>query len=138
MLPGVMPTIQALVERVASLASTLHRLESDVSGTSLGALDERIASAERDRGASESDRRLALLRRQRTTLHDLLERRRVLVSQLESASLTLQNIKLDLLKLRSAGVGAAIEDVTSATREARALSRDIANLLDAADDVRKL
>ncbi len=138
MLPGVMPTIKALVERVASLASTLHRLDADVSGTSLGALDERIASAERDRGASESDRRLALLRRQRTTLHDLLERRRVLVSQLESASLTLQNIKLDLLKLRSAGVGAAIEDVTSATREARALSRDIANLLDAADDVRKL
>ena len=138
MLPGVMPTIKGLVERVASLATTLQRLDADVSGSSLGALDERILRAERDAHGDDGDRRLALLRRQRATLHDLLERRRTLLDQLESASLTLQNIKLDLLKLRSAGVSSAMEDVTSATREARALSRDIASLLDAADDVRKL
>jgi serine/threonine-protein kinase len=138
MLPDVAPTIDSLVDRVASLAVTLHRLDADVSGTSLGALDERIALAERDARAVEPDRRLALLRRQRATLHDLLERRRTLLDQLESASLTLQTLKLDLLKLRSAGVASAIEDVTSATREARALSRDIGHLLDAADDVRKL
>ena len=138
MLPGVTPTIKALVDRVASLATTLHRLDADVSGSSLGALDERIAQAERDPSREDNDRRLALLRRQRATLHDLLERRHTLLEQLESASLTLQNIKLDLLKLRSAGMASAMEDVTSATREARALSRDIANLLDAADDLRKL
>ena len=138
MLPEVGPTIDGLLERVGSLATTLHRLDADVSGTSLGALDERIASAERDSRNSDNDRRLALLKRQRNTLHDLLERRRTLLDQLESASLTLQNLKLDLLKLRSAGVGSALEDVTSATREARALSRDIGHLLDAADDVRKL
>jgi serine/threonine-protein kinase len=138
MLPGVMPTIKALVDRVASLATTLQRLDVDVSGSSLGALDERIVRAERDAQGDDNDRRLALLRRQRATLHDLLERRRTLLDQMESASLTLQNIKLDLLKLRSAGMSSAMEDVTSATREARALSRDIASLLDAADDVRKL
>ena len=138
MLPDVAPTIDGLVQRVASLAITLHRLDADVSGTSLGALDERIALAERDTRDADNDRRLALLRRQRSTLHDLLERRRTLLDQMESASLTLQNLKLDLLKLRSAGVGSALEDVTSATREARALSRDIGHLLDAADDVRKL
>jgi serine/threonine-protein kinase len=138
MLPDVTPTIDGLVERVASLAVTLHRLDADVSGTSLGALDERIAIAERDTRDADHDRRLVLLRRQRSTLHDLLERRRTLLDQMESASLTLQNLKLDLLKLRSAGVGSALEDVTSATREARALSRDIAHLLEAADDVRKL
>jgi serine/threonine-protein kinase len=138
MLPDVAPTIDGLLQRVASLAVTLHRLDADVNGSSLGVLDERIAAAERDSRLAEGDRRLALLRRQRSTLHDLLERRRTLLDQLESASLTLQNLKLDLLKLRSAGVGSAIEDVTSATREARALSRDIGHLLDAADDVRKL
>jgi serine/threonine-protein kinase len=138
MLPGITPTIKALVDRVASLATTLHRLDADVSGSSLGALDERIAQAERDASREDGDRRLALLRRQRATLRDLLERRHTLLEQLESASLTLQNIKLDLLKLRSAEVSSAMEDVTSATREARALSRDIANLLDAADDLRKL
>ena len=138
MLPDVTPTVDGLVERVASLANTLHRLDADVSGSSLGALDERIANAERDARGGESDRRLALLRRQRATLHDLLERRRTLLEQMESAGLTLQNLKFDLLKLRSAGVESAFEDVTSATREARALSRDIGHLLDAADDVRKL
>ena len=138
MLPEVTPTVDALVERVASLATTLHRLDADVSGSSLGALDERIAHVERDARGGEGDRRLALLRRQRTTLHDLLERRRTLLEQMDSASLTLQNLKFDLLKLRSAGVKSAFEDVTSATREARALSRDIGHLLDAADDVRKL
>jgi serine/threonine-protein kinase len=86
----------------------------------------------------DRERRLALLQRQRASLHDLLDRRRALANQLESASLALQNLKLDLLKLRSAGVGSALEDVTSATREARALSRDIGHLLDAAEDVRKL
>ena len=138
MLPEVGPTIDGLLERVGSLATTLHRLDADVSGTSLGAIDERIASAQRDSRDGDNDRRLALLKRQRNTLHDLLERRRTLLDQMESASLTLQNLKLDLLKLRSAGVGSALEDVTSATREARALSRDIGHLLDAADDVRKL
>lgn len=138
MLPDVRPTIDGLVDRIASLATTVHRLDADVSGSSLGALDERIAAAERDARAADADRRLALLKRQRATLHDLLERRRTLLDQLESASLTLQNLKLDFLKLRSAGVGSTIEDVTSATREARALSRDIGHLLDAADDIRKL
>src|SRR5206468_11782274 len=138
MLPDVTPTVDGLVERVASIAVTVHRLDADVSGTSLGALDERIAGLQKDLVTPELDRRLTLLQRQRATLHDLLERRRTLVNQLESASLALQNLRLDLLKLRSAGVSAAIENVTSATREARALSRDIGHLLDAADDVRKL
>ena len=48
------------------------------------------------------------------------------------------SIKLVLLKLRSAGVGAAISDVTNATQEARALSRDIGYVLEAAAEVRKL
>ena len=138
LLPDVQPTVDALVERIAGLAVTLHRLDADVSGTSLGQLDERIAALQRETRGTEGERRLALLQRQRSSLHDLLDRRRALSGQLESASLALQNLKLDLLKLRSAGVDAALGDVTSATQEARALSRDIANVLAAADDVRRL
>jgi serine/threonine-protein kinase len=71
-------------------------------------------------------------------LHELLERRRSLANQLESAGLMLQNLKLDLLKLRSSGIGSAIEDVSSATQEARALSREIENLVEASEDLKKL
>ena len=61
-----------------------------------------------------------------------------LLTQLESASLALENLKLDLVRFRSAGVSTALEDVTSATQEARAVSRDLGHLLDAHDEMKKL
>ena len=131
-------TVSALVERVASLGTTLHRLDADANGGSLGSLDERIAQLKREPETTDRDRRLGLLERQRATLHDLLDRRAALLTQMESASLALDTLKLDLVRFRSAGVGSALEDVTSATREARAVSRDIGHMLDAQDEMRKL
>jgi serine/threonine-protein kinase len=119
------------------VATTLHRLDADVSGASLGALDQRLASLSPSptrRSASGASR----LQRQRNSLADLLERRRSLSSQLESAGLMLQNLKLDLLKLRSSGLGSQMDDNTNATQEARALSRDIGHAVEAADELRKL
>ncbi len=69
-------------------------------------------------------------------MSDLVSRRETLLTQLESASLVLQNMRLDMIALRSAGVQSAMDDVSSATQEARALSRDIAHVLDAAKEVR--
>jgi serine/threonine-protein kinase len=138
MLPEIDPTVAALCERVGSLATTLHRLDADVSGANLGALDQRIAELRKEPETTERDRRVGLLERQRTTLHDLIDRRRTLMSQFESACLALQNLKLDLLKLRSAGVDAALNDVSTATQEARTLSREIGHAIEAADEVRRL
>ena len=139
MLPAdLSDTVNALVERVASVAMTLHRLDSDANGATLGLLDQRLEMLKRESDTTEQQRRVALLERQRTTLRDLLERRTALSSQLESASLALENLKLDLVRFRSAGVSSALDDVTSATKEARAVSRDIGHLLDAADEVRRL
>ena len=138
MIPDIGPTVDALAERVGALAMTLHRLDADVSGASLGALDARIASLATEPATADQERRLALLTRQRSSLHDLLERRRSLANQLESAGLMLQNLKLDLLKLRSSGIGSSIEDNTSATQEARALSRDIGHVLAAAEDLKNI
>jgi serine/threonine-protein kinase len=138
MIPDVVPTIDALAVRVGTVATTLHRLDQDVSGASLGSLDARIASMKTEPDTLERERRLSLLERQRSSLHDLLERRRSLANQLESASLMLQNLKLDLLKLRSSGLGGEIDMQSSATQEARALSRDIGHVVQAADELRKL
>ncbi|MEO7083761.1 MAG: serine/threonine-protein kinase [Gemmatimonadaceae bacterium] len=138
MIPEIGPTVDALAERVGSLATTLHRLDTDVSGANLGALDQRIASMGTEPNTPERERRLTLLQRQRASLHDLLDRRGTLANQLESASLMLQNLKFDLLKLRSSGIGSAIEDSTSMTQEARALSRDIGNVVDAAEELKKI
>jgi len=138
MIPDIEPTVDALAQRVGALATTLHRLDGDVSGASLGSLDQRIVALETETPTSERDRRIALLQRQRTSLRDLIERRRTLADQLESAGLMLQNLKLDMLKFRSSGIGSAIEDQTSATQEARALSRDIGHVVQAAEELRKL
>jgi serine/threonine-protein kinase len=138
MIPDIAPTVDALAQRFGATATTLHRLDADVSGASLGTLDERIAALGTEPQTAERERRLSLLQRQRSSLHELLERRRSLANQLESAGLMLQNLKLDLLKLRSSGIGSAIEDVSSATQEARALSREIGLLVEASDDLKKL
>jgi serine/threonine-protein kinase len=138
MIPEIGPTLDGLAARVGAIATTLHRLDADVSGASLGSLDERIVSLQTEPDTADRERRLALLQRQRSSLHELLERRRSLANQLESAGLMLQNLKLDLLKLRSSGIGSAIEDQTSATQEARALSREIGHVVQAADELRKL
>ncbi len=138
LIPDIGPTVDALAGRVAAVASTLHRLDADVSGASLGALDQRLASLQSEPDTPERERREALLQRQRNSLADLLERRGALSGQLESAGLMLQNLKLDLLKFRSSGLGSQMEDSTSATQEARALSRDIGHAVEAADELRKL
>ena len=139
MIPDVLPTVNALAERAASLAQTLHQLDEDAPPDTLTHLGERIAQVRRENaGASDHDRRLSLLERQYASLEELSSRRARLHGQLESAGIALQNLKLDLLKLRSSGVQSAISEVNSATVEARALSRDIAHVLEAADEVRKI
>jgi serine/threonine-protein kinase len=139
LLPDVVPTVNALVERIAGLAPTLARLDADLQPNTLTQLDARIADAERS-GATgaEQERKVALLKRQRTSLQDLVKRRDVLLAQLESAGLLLQNLKLDLIKVRSTGVGGSVDGVNNATQEARALSREIGYVLGAADEVRDL
>jgi serine/threonine-protein kinase len=141
MIPDVLPTVISLAERVGSLATTLHGLDADVSGTSVTALELRLAALRAEAGDTptvDQERRLALLERQRTTLAELTERRAVLAGQLESAGLALHNLRLDLLKLRSSGLGTAMSDLTSATQEARAISREIGHAVDAVAEVKRL
>ena len=139
MLPDVVPTVNALVERIASLAPTLHRLDADLQPNSIERLNERIAEVERQAPLTpDGERKLTLLQRQRSSVEDLMKRRDTLLAQLESAGLLLQNLKLDLIKVRSAGVNASMQGVTNATQEARALSTEIGYVLGAADEVRRM
>ena len=137
MIPDVKPTVDSLVERVAALAQALHRLDHDVTPDTLARLEARIAAAAAEPESGDREKKLALLRRQRETLDDLRGRRDTLSTQLDSASLMLQNIRLDLIALRAAGVQSSIDDVSGATQEARALSRDIGHVLEAAKQVRE-
>jgi serine/threonine-protein kinase len=138
-LPDVEPTLRALVDRVGSLAKALHRLDADVRPEQMYTLENRIAELQAlPEDAPDRERRLTLLERQRATLTELSARRTVLRDQLENASLVLHTMRLDLLRLRSAGIASAAADVHSVTQEARALSMDIGRVLEAAAEVRRL
>ena len=109
LLPDVVPTVQALVERIVALAQMLHHLDADVRPELGERVEARIAEVEREpEGSPDRERRLMLLQRQRATLQDLTQRRARVAGQLDSAGIALQNLELDLLKLRSSGVHAAL------------------------------
>src|SRR5579872_5116436 len=139
LIPDVGPTVDGLAQRAASIAQMLHHLDRDLSPQAMAELEQRIATVKREPdGTTEHERRLSMLERQHQSLLQLTARRERLVGQLESVGIALQNLKLDLLKRRASGVQSAIGEVNSATVEARALSRDIGHVLEAADEVRKI
>ncbi|MGH7616604.1 MAG: 2TM domain-containing protein, partial [Gemmatimonadaceae bacterium] len=139
MLPDVKATADALFGRIHGLAPALDRLDVEIGTDRAKSLDERIAQIESQTGdATDRERRLNLLRRQREMVADLVTQRGKLVEQYESACLLLQNLALDLLKVRSSGLDSALGGITSATQEARALSREIGYVLNAADELRDL
>ncbi|HKA59881.1 MAG TPA: serine/threonine-protein kinase [Gemmatimonadales bacterium] len=68
----------------------------------------------------------------------LIQQREDLKNRLESAGLALQNIRLDLIRFRLSGLQSALTDASSATQQARALSREIATALEAVSEVNNL
>jgi hypothetical protein len=50
----------------------------------------------------------------------------------------LGNLRLDMVKLRTSGLQANLSDVSSATQEVRALSRELGVLLEAAEEARAI
>ncbi|MGH7751444.1 MAG: hypothetical protein ACREN5_01395, partial [Gemmatimonadales bacterium] len=62
-------------------------------------------------------------------------RRRKVEEQLDSCGIAMQNVRFDLLRLRSAGIEAVLGDLTAATQQAKALSRDVDAVIAAALEV---
>ncbi len=137
MLPEVQQTADALYARATDLARTLHAMDSNLDTEGMAQIDERIAGLAREPDDPERARRLNLLQRQRQTINDLRSRRGQVASHLESCVLAMQNVRFDLLRLRSAGIAAVLGDLTQATQQAKALSRDVDNAIAAVGEVRE-
>jgi hypothetical protein len=134
LLPDVVHTVEGLAQRALELGRTLSQMEGEVDPDTLARLETRIQML-RDEGGD--DRRVELLDRQREALRELVERRRALEVQFESCVLAVQNVRFDLLRLRSAGVSAVLDDLTSATQAARALSDDVGAAIQAAGEIKR-
>ncbi|HEV2750803.1 MAG TPA: serine/threonine-protein kinase [Gemmatimonadales bacterium] len=138
LLPDVVATADGLLGRAEELARTLHAMSGTVDEGALLRLDEKINAIKRQGESAERDRQVGLLARQRQALTDLLTRRQLVADQLESCVLAMQNVRFDLLRLRSAGVAVALDDLTRATQQARNLSRDVDHAIAAAGEVKAI
>ena len=139
LLPDIGPTVTGLVERIISLAGGLHQLDEDASPEAIARLDQRLADARAlPEGAPDKERRVSLLDRQRQTLADLAGRRETVAAQLDNASLVLDTMKFDLLKLRSSGLQSQMSDATFQTQDARAVVAEIERALEVAEEVQKI
>ncbi len=133
----IQETADGLYNKAIDLARTLHSLDSETNADALMRLDERIAALHREPDDAERARRLNLLERQRATYAELLTRRGQVATRLDECVLAMQNMRLDLMRLRSAGIANVLGDLTMATQQARALSRDVDHAISAAAEIRE-
>jgi serine/threonine-protein kinase len=137
LLPDIVATADALLSRAEELARTLHAMSGTVDERALARLEEKMLATKRQPEGAERERQIGLLTRQRQALTDLLTRQQLVADQLESCVLAMQNVRFDLLRLRSAGVAVVLDDLTRATQQARALSREVDHVIAAAGEIKE-
>ena len=138
-IPDVSRSAVALFERVQSLAISLADLDRNVPSGGLDAIESEIQRLENaanplERAASEDRvRRLAYLKRQRRSVNDVAGRRDTIAGKLETCALALQNMKLDVLRLRA---GAQThQQITSLAMNALDLAQNVDSALYVADEM---
>ncbi len=128
-LPDVVPSARSLAEKVLGLAGALGALEREVGPSSAKAIEQEIILLESqanplDREASESRvHRLATLKRNRRSVAESQKRRGEMRARLESCLLALQNMKFDVLRLKTGTQ--SWQHVTSIAEQAMALAREV-------------
>jgi len=135
-------TAAKLADSVVNLAQTLRELERAGGSKEAEAIDKEIALLESqanplDRAASEERvRRLATLKRQRRTIAEVLRRRDGYAARLEECALALQNIRFEMLRLKTGSQ--SWQNVTSVAEQALALARDVDDAVYVADEMNRI
>jgi serine/threonine-protein kinase len=137
----VLPSADALQQRVESLAVALADLDRNVVAGGGAELESEINRLEDlanplESGSEERVRRLAYLKRQRRAVKDVQERRNAVAAKLETCSIALENLKLDVLRLRAGSQ--SHQHVTSLALQAMSLAEDVDSALFIADEVARV
>ena len=112
-------------------------MDTSLNAEDLTQIDGRLAELAKEPDDAERARRLTCSSasgRPSWTFRDAGARSRAIWSR---CVLAMQNVRFDLLRLRSAGVAAVLGDLTQATQQAKALSRDVDNAIAAAGEIRE-
>jgi hypothetical protein len=133
----VVQTAEDLYSRALDLARTLNEMDQSFGSDTPDRVRQKLDLAQLKNQGEERDRHVRLLEQQLKTATDLADRRDKIAGRLESSVLAMQNMRYDLMRLRTAGVGAVLNDLTSATLQARAISRDVDHMIAAVSEVRE-
>jgi serine/threonine-protein kinase len=137
MIPEVVPSAEQLFDRVKALSNALAALDTHGVETSAADVEHEIESLEAqanplEAGSEQRVRRLAGLKRRRRALIDVKKRRDEAMAKIESCGIALENMRLDVLRLRTGGQ--THYNVTLLAEQAMRLARDVDVLAYAADE----
>jgi serine/threonine protein kinase len=143
-IPDVIATARTLANKVLGLAGSLEQLDRSAGTLSADKIEKAISLLEAqakplDRAGSEDRvRRLAALKRQRRSVADLGRRRGEMNGKLESCALALQNMRLDVVRLRTGTNAESWQHITSVADQAMALAREVDNAVYVADEMARI
>jgi len=138
----VPPTAHALYDNIVALAANVATLDREVSPGAAAEVEAEISALEAqanpfdERASEERVRRLAHLKRQRRAVADLEARRERSRERLESCLLALENLRLDVIKLKAGSQ--TLQQVTMVAERARELASEVDNAMYVADEMAKL
>jgi serine/threonine-protein kinase len=131
-----------LAEKVVGLAQTLSQLERALAGQTPEAIEKEITLLESQanpldsRASEERVRRLAFLKRQRRSAGEQARQRDALADKLESCALMLQNMRFDVLKLKTGAQ--SWQSVTTIAERAAALAREVDSAVYVQDEMNRV
>ncbi len=141
-LEGVPAAAGELAAKVVGLAQSLTELERSRGGQTGDVIEKEIALLESQanpldtRASEERVRRLAFLKRQRRTAAEQMRQRDALLEKLESCSVMLQNMKFDVLKLKTGTQ--SWQSVTTIAERAAALAREVESAVYVQDEMNRV
>jgi serine/threonine-protein kinase len=142
MMSEVPETTQALYSRIEALALNLAELDRNAPSEGARPVEDEIQRLEAQanpldtRASEERVRRLAYLKRQRRAIHDVGDRRSTSREKLERCVLALQNMRLDLMRLKAGSQ--TVQQVTLVAERAMNIARDVESAVYVADEMAKL
>jgi serine/threonine protein kinase len=141
-IPDLASTAVDLVNKVEVIARDLARLEQAQQPGMLATVDREIATLEGEANPLDTSRsearvrRLAQLRRDRRALTDGAQKLETRRGQLESCRLALENVRLDLVRLRTGN--SSVQSVTLVAEQAIAMAREVDIVVQSVNEVRDL
>jgi len=134
-------TTDALYRRIELLAVDLTELDRAFSADDGDKVEVEIEQLEAaanpmDPRSEERIRRLAILKRKRGSLRDLRKKRESQSARFENCVLALENMRYDVLKLKTGGQ--SFQQVTQLAERAMSLAQEVDNAVYVAEEMRKL